>query len=590
MTTTTPEEPWALPELTRARRAIVVVDVVESVRLMQEDEAGFIERWRRFVHEVRTSVLPQHGGRMVKSLGDGMLLEFRSVRQAFAVASNLQRVALDQSLTAGTQSVLLRIGLHQCDVVSDSIDVYGHGVNLTARLAALGSPGEIVLSVEARDEITAGLDARIEDMGMCYLKHIPEPVRAFRATGVPVVAALARPDASLVPVVAVVPPAPEMGNSSIVCSVVLDDIAAAMARFTGWRVVSPLTMNAFAGREIGVPALSSHVKADYVVFGSVPQESARSLLIHIHSGSDGMKIWEGEFVSSPSQLLQGEDRLAMRVAHQIASVLVQSVLSRASGPALHNVPGYALLLQSIAAIHRLSDRHSAQALAALEHLVDRHPRAPDARTWLAKHYFMRLPQGHSLDRMADVGKAKGALAKALDLAPEHGLANALLAHLDVYVERKPDKAILALDKTTEHSPNEPLAWLFKANAFTALDQPSAAVRCIGEAYRLSPLDPLSYFFDTLAAAAYRGAGRYEEALAFAQRSVQANAIHLPGRVELILAQMACGQEDRARASALQYLSMRPSASVRRYLDNHPGGERPFVQSEARALIEAGIPM
>ena len=72
MASTTPPNPWPLPELHRARRAIVVVDVVESVRLMQEDESGFIDRWRRFVHEVRTEVLPVHGGRMVKSLGDGM--------------------------------------------------------------------------------------------------------------------------------------------------------------------------------------------------------------------------------------------------------------------------------------------------------------------------------------------------------------------------------------------------------------------------------------------------------------------------------------------------------------------------------------
>ena len=89
MASTTPEAPWVLPELTRAGRAIVVVNVVESVRLMQEDESGFIDRWRRFVHEVRTEVLPKHGRRMVKSLGDGMLLEFERVPQAVAAAFEL---------------------------------------------------------------------------------------------------------------------------------------------------------------------------------------------------------------------------------------------------------------------------------------------------------------------------------------------------------------------------------------------------------------------------------------------------------------------------------------------------------------------
>ena len=87
------DAPWPLPEMTRARRAIVVVDVVESVRLMQEDEAGFIDRWRRFVHEVRTEVLPKHGGRMVKSLGDGMLLDFERAPQAMAAALHLQSLA-----------------------------------------------------------------------------------------------------------------------------------------------------------------------------------------------------------------------------------------------------------------------------------------------------------------------------------------------------------------------------------------------------------------------------------------------------------------------------------------------------------------
>ena len=109
MAAAAPPDPWPLPELTRARRAIVVVDVVESVRLMQEDEAGFIDRWRRFVHEVRTEVLPKHGGRMVKSLGDGMLLEFGLVTSAVVAAMTMHELCAGSALQ-------LRAAIHTADV------------------------------------------------------------------------------------------------------------------------------------------------------------------------------------------------------------------------------------------------------------------------------------------------------------------------------------------------------------------------------------------------------------------------------------------------------------------------------------------
>ena len=123
----------AWPELQRARRAIVVVDVVESVRLMQADEAGVIDRWRRFVNLVRTQLLPAHGGRMVKSLGDGLLLEFATVPPAAQAAIDMQS-AIDRQNQGRPdgECMKLRIGVHLAEVTSDEHDIYGTGVNLAA--------------------------------------------------------------------------------------------------------------------------------------------------------------------------------------------------------------------------------------------------------------------------------------------------------------------------------------------------------------------------------------------------------------------------------------------------------------------------
>ena len=126
--------PPVWPEVLRARRAIVVVDVVESVRLMREHEADFIERWRRFVNLVRTQLLPSTAGRMVKSLGDGMLLEFERVPAAMNAARAVQRRIDDINVGAAPSArIALRVGGHVSEVVVDADDIYGAGVNLAAR-------------------------------------------------------------------------------------------------------------------------------------------------------------------------------------------------------------------------------------------------------------------------------------------------------------------------------------------------------------------------------------------------------------------------------------------------------------------------
>ena len=156
------------PGLHRTRRAIVVVDLVESVRLMQEHEDAVIACWRGFVHAVRVQVLPAQGGRMVKSLGDGMLLAFDSVRQATQACMDMQQCleTLNAQRHAG-EALSLRIGTHWTDVVEDELDVYGTGVNLAARLAGCAQPGAIVLSAQAADGLCAGLDADLKTWETC---------------------------------------------------------------------------------------------------------------------------------------------------------------------------------------------------------------------------------------------------------------------------------------------------------------------------------------------------------------------------------------------------------------------------------------
>ncbi|MBT2324938.1 adenylate/guanylate cyclase domain-containing protein [Variovorax paradoxus] len=167
--------------LQRRRKVVLVVDLVESVSLMQADELGVIQRWQAFLAHVNQIVLPHNEGRLVKSLGDGLMLEFDAAPRAAAAASAMHDWMARQAapLQRGDR-LQLRAGMHAADVYVDQHDIYGTGVNIAARMATLAGPGETVATTEARDELTDGLDGTIEDLGSCYLKHLGEPVRAYK--------------------------------------------------------------------------------------------------------------------------------------------------------------------------------------------------------------------------------------------------------------------------------------------------------------------------------------------------------------------------------------------------------------------------
>src|SRR3954470_20596873 len=166
--------------LARHTKVIAVADVVESVRLMEQDEQEFIRRWHGFITFFK-SHLPQESGRMHKSLGDGLMVEFSDpegcIRSALAMQAWFDEGNHGLPIE---EHVHLRIGAHVAEFVADEHDIYGTDVNLTARIATLAGPGEIVISAALRQRIVGELEGFLEDLGQCHLKHVRHPVRAYR--------------------------------------------------------------------------------------------------------------------------------------------------------------------------------------------------------------------------------------------------------------------------------------------------------------------------------------------------------------------------------------------------------------------------
>lgn len=587
------------PELRQQRRVIVVVDVVESVRLMQANEADVIDRWRRFVNEVRTQSLPLHGGRLVKSLGDGLLLEFEAVPAAVACAMELhRRVAPFNSGRDPAAAIRLRSGVHVADVVVDELDVYGSGVNLAARLATLAEPGETVVSAEVRDALVPGLDPAFVDLGECYLKHLDAPVRAFRlATAAPAPLAMpgAAPRAAPLPLSATLIVVPfscsaETRESRVVADVIADSLISALAAWPELRVISGMSSMTLGGRGALPPGFLRALGADFALTGACQVDGdGVEVSFELVETRHGSGVWSGGRRERVSALLAPGCELIGRACSEVAAAVANIETFRASILPLPSLESHAIQIGAVAMMHRSARGEFERARDMLEHLVDRHARIAAPRAWLAKWYVLRATRGLMENPAEDARRALEQTRRALDADPGCALALAMEGFVRCHLLRDLDSASKRLAEATAIGPNEPLAWLFRGVVHAFRDEGHDAVVCTERALKLSPIDPLRYYFDSLAAAASVAASQWDRAIELAQRSLQANALHISTYRTLAIAQTLGGHQAAAEQTTQRMLALDPSFTVERFLARVPTGSSAIGLRFAQALRQAGVP-
>lgn len=591
--TAMPREDW--PELHRARRAIVVVDVVESVRLMQEHEADFIDRWRRFVNLAAQHVVPRLGGRLVKSLGDGMLLEFGSAASALAAANELLEAVA--TLNAGREApalIQLRVGLHVADVVVDQLDIYGSGVNLAARLAAVAMPGQVVASQEVRDEIAPGVHAHVVDLGEVYLKHIEHPVRAYRLDASPAPAGIAPvpPGTPMKPLVAVVPFDGHDAEPSLraLGHAFTDEINAAFSRSRDVRVVSRLSTAGLATTGWRPAAVAERLGVSYVVSGAYAVLGGRARLhIELCDARDDTVCWARSATLSIEDFFRGQDPVLPEVIAALGREIVAAELRRVGSLPMPSLASYTLYLGGVGLLHRLSRRDFERSRELLQFLAERQPRAAAPHAMLSKWHMLRIVQGWAESADDEARQARAAARRALDLDDQEAFALTAEGMVSVLIDKDLDSGAGWYARALEANPHEPYAWALQSGLQSYRDDHEAACRSAATALSLSPLDPARFLFEAYAAMAHLGGGDADTAATLAQRSLEHNALHTPSLRILVIAQMLRGQADEARRAAARLMSLEPGLRVGDYVRRFPGRESPNLRRYAEALAAAGVP-
>lgn len=593
------EAPW--PALQRASRTVVVVDVVESVRLMEQDEDDTIRRWQAFVGEVVTRLLPLHGGRLVKSLGDGLMLEFESVLPAIRCALAMQLAIEPHNLhRPGEQWMCLRVGAHVADVVVDERDIYGAGVNLAARLASdVARRGEVVVSAAVRDGLLPGVDADVEDLGPCHLKHMAQPVLAYRVAplGAAPAAATAMPPLEAVkagplPFLAVLPLAPREVSAAQVAfgEVVADNLIVRLSSSEMVRVISRLSTSALQGRGETVERIGALLNAAFVFSGRYSVNGDRvEVLVELAAAPSQEVLWARRFERTLADACDAEGEFLELLCEGVLAAIAAHEVRRVKVHALPHLEGMSLQIAATSLMHRSSRSEFDRSREVLEHLVNRYPRAPVPRAWLAKWYVLCVTRGLVDSADAQTSRALDQTRRALDTAPECSLALAMEGFVRCHMLRDLSGAEALLDRALLLNPSESWAWLFKCVVQGFRGEGAPALESARRAIALSPLDPMRHYFDGLAASAALSAGDLALATEWATRSLRVSRDHLPTLRVLAIAQNESGASEDARATVGRVLALAPNFTIRSYLAQAPAGAETTRQRYAQALRDAGVP-
>jgi adenylate cyclase len=585
--------------LHRAHRTILVVDMVESVRLLEVSESDVIDRWRRFVMEMSAEVLPSRHGRMVKSLGDGMLIEFNGIQEAVEAAHEAHRRIERFNVGNGVEdSIYLRAGIHAAEVVVDDIDIYGAGVNLASRLASLASPGQTVGSEAVRGAVVPGLDADIHDLGECFVKHVDKPVRAYLFAP-PGSSSQAHPARYELPKALLLRPSLAVltfsgaGADDLMGKMLADEFATQASANGAVDVLSRMSTRRYRPEAEGQGALKflRHLNVVYGIAGSCLERGGQIYLqLELVNVSNDTVLWaKSARFSSADALMRPAEVIASLRADALREIVSNETRRVCSEP-IESLESYALLLGGVNLMHRQTKDDFDRGRQLLEAVAERVPRHPDAYAWLSKWYILESQQGWSSDRERTTSRASDCAARALQRDPRNALALTTAGMVETYFHRRLDKGEALYADAIAANPNEALAWSVKGMLHAFRGEGAQAMHDTRRALSLTPVDPFRYFYDSLCASAAIAAGEYDEAITMAQRSIQSNRMHSSTWRVIVVAATMLGRKEVAARALARHMELEPAFTVKRFLERTPAADYEISRVFASALERAGVPL
>ena len=566
---------------TRRLAAILAADVAGYSRLIGADEGGTLARLRALRRELLDPKIAECRGRLVKTTGDGLLIEFGSVVDALRCAVEVQREMTGRNTGVPPDSrIEFRIGINVGDIVVEDGDIFGDGVNVAARLEALAEPGGICVAARVQEDAAGKLDLAFEDIGEQQLKNIARPVRAYRviaSAGSASVRAdpiLALPDK---PSIAVLPFANMSGDpeQEYFADGMVEEIITALSRIRWLFVIARNSTFTYKGQAIDVKRVGRELGVRYVLEGSVRKAGGRvRITAQLIEAETGAHLWADRFDGSLDDVFELQDQVAKSVAGVIEPALQAAETARSANRPTVDLTAYDLYLRADAMILP-SATQIPEALRLLEQAIEHDPNYGPALGLAARCCLRLVADGRSGNPEADSRKGIDFARRALRVASDDPGALTDAAAVLAYFCEDIGAMIMLIDRALALNPSFARGWYSSGVLRRWAGQPEVAIEHVKAALRLSPRARVGTSLATLGSA-YFVSRRFDEAVPSLLLAIQEDP-NFPDPYRYLAACYAhMGRLDEARATLQRLKGITRVVMPRSTMLQHPEHRELFL--------------
>ena len=579
----------------RRLAAVVAADMVGFSRLMEVDEAGTLARLKTHRIELIDPAIAKNRGRIIKTTGDGMLVEFQSVVDAVACAAEIQRRMMRRNADVSPARLIqFRIGINLGDVIVDEDDIFGDGVNIAARLESIAEPGGICVSGAVCDQVGGRLeDIVFEDLGDQQVKNIARPIRVYRirldqdAGGAPERTRDAVATASSKkPSIAVLPLANMSGDpeQEFFADGLTEDIITELSRFHDMLVISRNSTFVYKGKAVKVQEVAREFGVDYVLEGSVRKVGGRiRVTVQLIDAQTDRHIWAERYDRELEDIFAIQDEITRAIVATLQGRVEAATHDRAKRKPTDNMIAYECVLAAKVLHHRSTRADNEQAQGLLDRALALDPNYAHAHAWKACVLGQTWVYGWCADRDATFRQVGAQLELALTLDDNDSDVHRILAAVNLNRDDH-DKAAYHQERALTLNPNYDLVVVQQGELLTWLGRPEEGIDWIKKAMRLNPYHP-ERFWSHLGRACYCAEKYAEAAEAFSRLTRPDHTHH--AFLAATFAQM--GNSVAAAAHAAEVLKREPQFSVAAYLGTQHYKHESDRRRHENGLLKAGLP-
>ncbi|MFO0993070.1 MAG: adenylate/guanylate cyclase domain-containing protein [Hyphomicrobiales bacterium] len=573
----------------RRLAAILVADVVGYSRLMEADEAGTLAALKERRRTVLEPVVKAHGGRIVKVMGDGVLIEFASAVNAVQGAIELQeQMAVANEGIEDVRRIDLRIGINLGDVIGEGSDIYGEGVNIAARLESLAAPGGICISAKIHEEVKGKIKAGIEDMGAQTLKNIASPVGAFRIVHIPRSVAPATISTRVEkPSIAVLPLDNMSGDPGQVyfADGISENLITDLSRFRDLTVIARNSSFAYRGKATNISQISRELGASYVLEGSVQRVGDRvRVTVQLIEGATGKHLWADRYDRQIEDIFAVQDEITETIVGTLATSyggrLQKAWQARPGAGGARNFQAFDHFLRAQEAFLTFTEEDTRRARELFQEAVRLDPAYAKAHAKTAWTHLVDVNFGWSKSPKESFAQALASANAAIAADDDEAWGHWAMAGCYLF-QGQQKRALVEFERALALNPNDADVITDIAYCLSYSGRTDEALEFAHKAMRLNPHYPEWYLMQL--GPIYFNARQYTKAVETLNRIRTMDTASI--QLHLAASQAAMGHQEPARRAVERALELDPSATISRWASPE---SVPYQREEDREHFEVNL--